>query len=171
VVGQEATVTEQKGRIGARPRAECSFFAPPPEIEAIRRGCYSEYVGLFVNDGRARWIGFDADERVAVRVERWAGPMLRHSPAAPGPGVVRRRLGPDGPIDLVSRRALTPDQVAELTRLAEEVWAASAALPRPMTDTHRALVMLDGDVAKLVGGPGALPSGPAEELETLLGAM
>ena len=159
-------------------REKCRFFTPPEEIARISRGLYSEYVGLFVNDGGARWLGLDLDRMQLIEVSRFAGRRMGNAPIIDSSDQdnYRRETKTDRVhwIDVVHKRALNDEQVDELVCAANHLWIAqetpSSAPPRPATDVHNELFLLDRDSVKSFGGAGALPA-QAQPLHKLLRSL
>lgn len=147
------------------------FFVPPVEIEHIKRGVHTEYVGLFINDGIARWCGFDLDTCQAMKIERFGGRCLPSAPEVPSPTPThfRRNLGIDR-VEVVTIKPLTDEQIAELVQTSNLLWISPARFFSHATDVHNALVLRDGAEAKSFGGPGRL-IGPARKLAELLERM
>lgn len=164
---------EPLGAKKSRPceRAKCISFTVPEELKGIRRGGYSEYVGLFVNDGRAVWCGFDLDSREVIRVDRYAGRQLSSAPEVDAPTVTHyRRLSGDKDnkmVDIVTTRKISKEEQAGLICLSNELWASTKENMNMATDVHNAIVLLDGDQGRMFGGPGVL-TGPAARLNEML---
>lgn len=162
-------------RTGVCQREKCRFFTPPDEIARISRGLYSEYVGLFVNDGSARWLGLDLDGMELIEVSRFAGRRLSNAPVIDSPDQdnYRRETKTERLhwIDVVRKRALSDEQVDELVCLANRLWMAqespSTTPPRPATDVHNEMFLVERDSVKSFGGAGALPP-QAQALHKLL---
>lgn len=152
-------------------RAKCMSFTPPEELQGIRHGGYTEYVGMFINDGRAIWCGFDLDAREVIRVDRYAGRKLS---SAPEVGVqttnhYQRQSGEKNKkiVDVVTRRKISKAELADLICLSNELWASMEDHMSVATDVHNAVVLLDGDEGRMFGGPGVL-TGSAARLEKML---
>lgn len=151
-------------------RSAFVFFEVPEEIGNIRRGAYHEYVGFFVNEGGAMWLAFDYDRDEAVLVERYSGSHLEWVPRELPQGSVLIRRGNET-VDVVTRTQVGREQRAVLVSLANELWASPPLLPYPATDMHNAIVLVDGETKKILGGPGLLPAGEAEALGRELRAL
>jgi hypothetical protein len=150
------------------------YFTPPPEVGSIMRGGYVEFAGLFINEGRASWNGFDVVSGQAVKVERYSGRLIKSAPEIPSPTASRFRRDASTDkytaVEIVTTKQLRDEQLAELVQVSNVLWYSRASFLSFVTDIHNALYLRDGGEAKLFGGPGRL-NGPARRLADLLDSM
>jgi hypothetical protein len=157
---------------------KCRFFAPPDEIARISRGVYTEFVGLSINDGTARWLGIDVDNAELVEVSRFAGRRLGNAPTidTPTKDSYTRETRTDRVrwIDVVRKRSVGQDELSELICAANQLWVAKwippRIPPRPLTDVHNEIFLIDREAIKSFGGMGDDP-GEAEDLRKLLRSL
>jgi hypothetical protein len=161
---------------------KCRSANAPTEIAAITRGLFSENIGLFINDGHARWIGVDLDRSEIVEVERFAG--ARFAQAKPVFRKMKHTANHYGRetrglnsrmIEFVRRKPVDIAALGELVCAANELWAfapdpALGPLIGPMSDSHNKLYLLDQGAIKDFGGPGELTETP-RKLRALLQSM
>jgi hypothetical protein len=160
----------------------CGSANAPKEITAISRGLFSENIGLFINDGHARWIGIDLDRSEIVEVERFAG--TRFAQAKPEFRKMKHTANHYGreirglnsrAIEFVHRKPVDNAALGELVCAANELWAYApdpeiAPLIGPMSDSHSKLFLLDQGTIKDFGTPGELTEAP-RKLRALLEGM
>jgi len=159
-------------------REKCRFFTPPDEIARISRGVYTEFVGLSINDGSARWLGIDVDDAELVEVTRFAGRRLGNAPTIdmPSKDSYTRETKTDRVrwIDVVRKRSVGQDELGELICAANRLWVARLTPPlippRPMTDVHNEIFLIDREAITSFRGMGDLP-GEAEDLRKLLHSL
>jgi hypothetical protein len=162
--------------------SECGSANAPKEISAISRGLFSENIGLFINDGHARWVGVDLDRSEIIEVERFAGarfpqakPELRKmKQTATHYGREIRGLN-SRMIEFVRKKSVDDSVLANVVCAANELWAykPDPNLPRligPMGDTHNKVYLVDRGTIKDFGGPGELTEAP-RKLRALLEGM
>jgi hypothetical protein len=161
---------------------KCGSANAPKEIAAISRGLFSENIGLFINDGHARWIGVDLDRSEIVEVERFAG--ARFAQAKPEFRNMKHTANHYGReikginsrvIELVRRKPVDNAALGELVCAANELWAYAPEaglkpLIGPMSDSHNRLYLLDQGTIKDFGMPGELTEAP-RKLRALLEGM
>jgi hypothetical protein len=151
-------------------RATGLYFEPPEELRSIKRGAYSEFVGLSINEGLASWVGFDLDRCEAVMVRYFGGENIDYAPKTPdGPTRTRRQLDNGASLEVITRMLLEQAKLIELVNLANGLWSANNYWNEMATDIHNAIVLLDGDTAKELGGPGLLVGGAAQLKSALEG--
>jgi hypothetical protein len=144
-------------------RAKPLYFEPPEEFRSIRRGAYAEYVGMFINEGSASWAGFDLDRSEAVLVRFYGGENIDYAPKTPdGPNRTRRQFDNGESLEVITRINLDQAKLIELVNLANWLWSAHNYWNEMADDIHNAIVLLDGDTAKELGGPGLLVGGAAQ---------
>ena len=162
------------GKVNVCTREPCRSFTPPEEIARISRGVYAEFIGLFINDGIASWLGADIDNAELIEVRRFAGRRLGSAPqgSANGEEGYVRETKTDRVhwIEVVRRRRITQEEVAELICAANLLWSAGRIASRQRTDVHNALFLVDGDSTKSFGGPGEL-DGEARAMRERLRAL
>ena len=158
----------------------CRSFAAPKEIADIRRGIYSEYVGLFVNDGYARWVGLDLDRSEMVEVQRFAGKQLpaavkqlRKMKQSANHYKRETRSAKLHIIDVVHKKPADRSAIGDLICAANGLWA-EVSDPKlgpfqvvPASDSHNKLYLLDRGAVKDFGGPGELTEAPRRLRESL----
>ena len=164
-------------KVHTRKRSECSPFTPPPQLQRIKRGGYSEYVGFLINDGYACWEGFDLDTGEIVRVERYAGPQLASGLSEifgleilKGLKTFRISLKfwtQPLSIEIITKKHIKKERLTELIFLANELWSSGERYLIMAADVHNALILVDGDEGKIFGGPGIL-EGSADQVKTML---
>lgn len=151
---------------------KCGSANAPKEIAAISRGLFSENIGLFINDGHARWIGVDLDRSEIVEVERFAG--ARFAQAKPEFRKMKQTANHYGrqikglnsrAIEFVRRKPVDKAALGDLVCAANELWAYApdpgvVPLIGPMSDSHNKLYLLDQGTIKDFGGPGDLAEAP-----------
>jgi hypothetical protein len=134
-------------RTCVRAEASCLPASLPDEVKQLGRAVVIEWVGLFVNDGRARWRALDLDRRELLVVQRYAGRQLNQAPS--GDGVRRVRQGGAEWVDQVKRYTLTPAQFDDLACPAAGLWAAQPAPSRALTDMASRLILLQPQSAQV----------------------
>jgi hypothetical protein len=161
---------------------ECGPVNAPKEISAISRGLFSESIGLFINDGHARWIGIDLDRSEIVEVERFAG--ARFAQAKPEFRKMKHNANHYGreirglnsrAIEFVRKKPIDNPVLGDVVCAANELWTyvpdpSVARLIGPMSDSHSKLYLLDRGAIKDFGGPGELIEAP-RKLRALLEGM
>lgn len=161
---------------------ECGPANAPKEISAISRGLFSENIGLFINDGHARWIGVDLDRSEIVEVERFAG--ARFAQAKPEFRKMKQSANHYGreirglnsrAIEFVRKKPIDKAALGDVVCAANELWTyvpdpSVAPLIGPMSDSYNKLYLLDRGAIKDFGGPGKLIEAP-RKLRALLEGM
>jgi hypothetical protein len=162
---------------------ECRSPNEPKEIVDIARGVYSEYIGLFVNDGYAQWTGLDLEHSTLSDIRRFAG--RRFSPAAEELKQLKRSATNYGreirtsslqAIELVRAKKLSRSAIADVICIANGLWTTLPD-PRlgppfvPMSDSHNKLYLLDRGEIKAFGGPGELTEAPLKLRELIEGLL
>ena len=146
---------------------ECRSSNVPKEIADIMRGIYSEYIGLFINDGNARWIGLDLERLpTLVEVRRFAGKQfssaqkelrtLKQSASNYGREMSE---GTSKMIELIRKKAVGSSRIPDVICDANSLWAKARDPELPfvnMSDSHNKLYLLDRGEVKVFGGPGEL---------------
>jgi hypothetical protein len=153
-------------------RNRCGAAVAPREIMRIGRGVYSEHVGLFINDGYARWVGLDLDRMAIVEVQRFAGKQralaikqLRKMKQNSDHYRRETRNARAPALEVIHRKAVAASALGEVVCAANALWAEKANLSaRPpvasMSDSHNKLYLVDRGAAKDFGGPGELNAAP-----------
>ena len=149
------------------------YFSPPDRIVKIRRGAYHEFVGFSVNNGLADWTAFDFEKKEAIKIACYSGDKLGFAPKEIPPGSSRivKEVSGHKLIEMTTILTLDESQLGRLVGYANELWESPPDFPSPATDIHHAIVLLDGETKKVIGGPGLLPAGPAESLGQELNAI
>lgn len=152
-------------------KGNCYFVERPPEIAHIQRGVYVEYIGLFINDGYAHWIGLNFDSGTSISVKRFAGEQAESvlRPEVESDAYYSREVisGKLHWIDFIEKRPLSAARIDELACKATPLWTTTERLFHMATDVHNALFLVDSGVTKSFGGTGLL-NGLAKELSTTL---
>jgi hypothetical protein len=155
----------------------CNLGALPAEIAAIKRGLYSEYIGLFINDGIGERIGVDLDAGETVFVERYSGPRVKNAPhvAQPTPQLSRRESLLKGKrvIDISRRAPLARETAEDIVCAANAAWTDKTVPPAGgFSDLAVGVVLVDGATRRVEGGVIAMtPAAQAlyDRLQALIG--
>jgi hypothetical protein len=109
---------------------ECRSTNEPKEISDITLGLYSEYIGLFINDGYAHWIGLDLEQSTLLDIRRFSG--RRFSAAAEEFRKSKRSASNYGrelqtgslqAIEFIRTKNLSGSAIADVICIANGLWA------------------------------------------------
>ncbi len=158
----------------ARSSPACLAAYLPTDISGIRRGVVIEWVGLAVNDGRARWHALDLDRRELWWVERYAGRRLGQAPVVAVPGAQEYRVDAvrEGApwVDHVRRYALDAAQAEALACLAVDGQALTARPEAARSDGASRFYLLLAQTAQTQSALSPF-SGPLGELSRAMSAL
>jgi hypothetical protein len=162
---------------------ECRSPNEPKELSDITRGLYSEYIGLFINDGYAHWIGLDLEQSTLLDIRRFSGRRfsaaaeeLRKSKRSASAYGRELQTGSLQAIELVRTKKLSRSAIANVICIANGLWARlpDSRLGLPfvnMSDSHNKLYLLDRSEIKAFGGPGELTEAPLKLRELIDGLL
>lgn len=133
----------------------------PIEIEKIREGGYSLFVGSYINNGLITWYGFDVERRLFIAVLGHIGPLLDKVPSEEKLSDAQLLRYTDAAgyrrSEFVTVSDATPEQVREFSCLANEL-SATHRDPQPtfrrMTDTLKKEFVLIHNGNRLPSGGG-----------------
>lgn len=128
------------------------FKLPPPEIQAIRRGAFSEFIGGHINDGISYWTGVDLETREVISISRkvWDKRAKQSRdfgfpdpPSLPNGVVLRKWVAEDGSrkeLETVRKTPLSEIEVKAFVCMANGEWAAKSVPAKSGTSTHFSFV-------------------------------
>ncbi|PMQ07542.1 hypothetical protein DyAD56_02120 [Dyella sp. AD56] len=140
---------EASGKLEVRNK---QLVSVPPEIERIRKGYTSSFVGGGLNNGLSEWFGIDLERHLVVQVVRRSytsrDPMMRpfsDVDLVKNPHVIARKWQSDSwsEEEVVLLSQGQPGDLALFVCSANALWAHHQPLPNPVTDPPSLPLMSD----------------------------
>ena len=136
--------------------AQCRPLSEPQEIAEIRRGVFSEIVGVSVNDGFAGWLAVDFDRGRAIKIDRTAGGLYGFAKSDVAETASDYFREGAQWVDIVSIQEVRKEELDALACSANRLWVGEGRDLVPVTDIYNTLILRDRSSQKLFGGLGLL---------------